>query len=200
MQTPAKTFTAIEGHDERVNFVRFSPDESTIVSGSHDGTVRLWDVKTGQCAMQLFKVAQQFGNTVVGIVHGHSGIVRSVEFSPNGMQIVSGSDDKSVRVWDAQTGMQVVVCGEDGVSHDSVVTSVGFSPMVSTSCLALTITLCACGCAYGEDAARTIETHRLGTIRAVLARQFTHRLMCIGRYYPVLGHLELRNEATRRDG
>ncbi|KAF8691045.1 WD domain, G-beta repeat, partial [Rhizoctonia solani] len=147
---------SMDGHDEKVNCVRFSPDESTIVSGSRDGTVRLWDVKTGQCMMQLFRgdspvssvgfspdgqhvvsgshdgtirvIDRRTGDTVVGPVHGHSDVIRSVEFSPNGMQIVSGSNDKSVRVWDAQTGLQVVVCGEYGVSHDDYVASVGFSP------------------------------------------------------------------------
>ena len=40
----------------------------------------------------------------LNILLGHSSAVRSVAFSPDGKQIVSGSDDKSVRVWDAVTG------------------------------------------------------------------------------------------------
>ena len=31
----------------------------------------------------------------------HSGFVRSVAFSPDGMTIVSGSDDKTIKAWDA---------------------------------------------------------------------------------------------------
>ena len=35
---------------------------------------------------------------------GHSSYVRSVCFSPDGSRIVSGSDDKTVRIWKAVTG------------------------------------------------------------------------------------------------
>jgi WD40 repeat protein len=35
---------------------------------------------------------------------GHSGLVHSVSFSPDGKWIVSGSSDGTVKVWDAQTG------------------------------------------------------------------------------------------------
>ncbi|KAF5341498.1 hypothetical protein D9757_014952 [Collybiopsis confluens] len=51
--------------------------------------------------------------------------VYSVAFSPDGTRIVSGSDDETVRIWDATTGMQV---GESLQGHDYSVTSVAFSP------------------------------------------------------------------------
>ena len=38
---------------------------------------------------------------------GHSAAVNSVAYSPDGKQIVSGSDDSTVKVWDAQTGEEV---------------------------------------------------------------------------------------------
>ena len=40
---------------------------------------------------------------------GHSDWVRSVAYSPDGKHIVSGSDDKTVKVWDSQTGKEVSV-------------------------------------------------------------------------------------------
>jgi WD40 repeat protein len=36
----------------------------------------------------------------VATLEGHSDYVRSVAYSPNGKHIASGSDDKSVKVWD----------------------------------------------------------------------------------------------------
>ena len=57
-------------------------------------------------------------------LRGHDGPVRSVAFSPNGMRIVSGSKDRTIRVWDAETGSPV---GEPLRGHDHCVRSVGFS-------------------------------------------------------------------------
>ena len=56
---------------------------------------------------------------------GHDDWVRSVAFSPDGRHIASGSDDKIVRVWDAQTGHSVMYPLE---GHDHFVRSVAFSP------------------------------------------------------------------------
>ncbi len=39
---------------------------------------------------------------------GHAGPVTSVSFSPDGKRIVSGSDDNSLKVWDAQTGQETL--------------------------------------------------------------------------------------------
>ena len=51
--------------------------------------------------------------------------VRSVAFSPDGRRIVSGSDDKTIRVWDAETGEEMV---EPLKGHSDWVRSVAFSP------------------------------------------------------------------------
>jgi WD40 repeat protein len=59
------------------------------------------------------------------IMEGHSSSVLSVVFSPDGKQIASGSGDKTIRVWDAETG-NVVSGPFEG--HTNPVNSVAFSP------------------------------------------------------------------------
>ncbi|KZP18962.1 WD40 repeat-like protein [Athelia psychrophila] len=54
----------------------------------------------------------------------HSGCVHSVAFSPDSTKIVSGSDDKTVRVWDVVTG----ACLSTLKGHSNTVKSVAFSP------------------------------------------------------------------------
>ncbi|KAJ6586709.1 quinon protein alcohol dehydrogenase-like superfamily [Mycena sp. CBHHK59/15] len=63
--------------------------------------------------------------SIQAILQGHSGDIRSVAFSPDGTQIVSGSADHTVRVWDAQTGHTVAGPFE---GHSDWVNSVAFSP------------------------------------------------------------------------
>jgi len=64
------------------------------------------------------------GSALGAILRGHEGRVRSVAFAPQSRRIVSGSSDKTVRVWDAETGDQVARL--DG--HERGVTSVAFAP------------------------------------------------------------------------
>jgi len=59
------------------------------------------------------------------VLQGHTSFVKSVAFSLDGRHIVSGSLDKTIRVWDAQTGAQV---GNPLQGHTKEVNSVAFSP------------------------------------------------------------------------
>ena len=75
------------------------------------------------------------------MLNGHTHQVSSVAFSPDGTHIVSGSYDKSVRVWDASTRAELKVLN----GHTQYVNSVAFSPEVPTSSLAHLTTQCGCG-------------------------------------------------------
>ena len=66
----------------------FSPDGTTLASGSHDKTIRMWDMETGQLRT---------------ILKGHKNRVNSVAFSPDGRTLASGSRDKTIRLWDVET-------------------------------------------------------------------------------------------------
>ncbi|KAF9485945.1 hypothetical protein BDN70DRAFT_870420 [Pholiota conissans] len=116
----------LEGHCDYVRSVAFSSDNTQIVSGSDDKTVRVWDASTGE----ELKVLEGHGNCVWSIAIssdnmqiGHCNYVRSVAFSSDNKWIVSGSDDQTVRVWDASTGEELKVLE----GHGDYVRSVGFS-------------------------------------------------------------------------
>ncbi|TFY56398.1 hypothetical protein EVJ58_g7671 [Rhodofomes roseus] len=100
----------MEGHFDNVTSVAFSPTGDKVVSGSGDGTIRLWNVETGSHLHTLY---------------GHSQGVNAVAFSPNGQEIASGSDDATVKVWDSVTG----ACLRTLTNHDqSWVETVAYSP------------------------------------------------------------------------
>jgi WD40 repeat protein len=65
------------------------------------------------------------GETVAGPFTGHTHWVLSVAFSPDGQHIVSGSMDRTFRVWDAMTGETVA---GPFTGHTGSVNSVAFSP------------------------------------------------------------------------
>ncbi|KAI0318002.1 WD40-repeat-containing domain protein [Amylostereum chailletii] len=75
-----------------------------LVSGSGDGAVRMWDMRTGQAHRTLL---------------GHTGPVTSLQFDE--IHVVSGSLDKSVRIWDLRTGGIF-----ETIKYDHAVTSVQF--------------------------------------------------------------------------
>ncbi|KAL0945632.1 hypothetical protein HGRIS_014786 [Hohenbuehelia grisea] len=85
-----KWMLRLHGHTDWISSVAFSPDDTRIVSGSWDNTIRVWDASTGSPTMPPLE--------------GHTNTVNSVAFSPDGARIVSGSWDNTIRVWDASTG------------------------------------------------------------------------------------------------
>jgi WD40 repeat protein len=89
----------------------FSPEGNLVVSGHEDGTIKLWDVKSGK---------------LLRIMKGRSSDVRSVVFSPDGKLIASGNNDESGRVelWSVESGKLVRQFGGDS----DYVRSLAFSP------------------------------------------------------------------------
>ena len=98
----------LNGHTDSINSVAFSSDGNSIVSGSSNNSVCVWDALIGKKKY---------------VLNGHTESVNSVAFSSDGSCIISGSSDTSVQVWDVLTGKEKHVLN----GHTNLVTSVAFS-------------------------------------------------------------------------
>jgi len=142
---------ALTGHQGEVTSVAYTLD-GRLVSGSHDGTIRVWDTRTGDESMSLLCGDKSVTCVAVGppgtrlaagtdtgalyiwsleaLQHpplrlsGHSEAVFSIAFSPDGCLIASASRDKTVHLWAVETGQQSAVL----TGHNSAVRTVAFSP------------------------------------------------------------------------
>ena len=103
-----RTIEDIDILSSRPRCVAISLDGKCIVSGGIG--VNVWDAETGEA--------------LLGPLHGHADIVKSVAFSQDGKRIVSGSFDQTIRIWDAETG-EVLLGPLEG--HTSTVMCVAFS-------------------------------------------------------------------------
>jgi WD40 repeat protein len=82
------------GHSSWVTSVAFSPDGKWIASGSGDRSVQLTTL---------------FGNPW-RVLTGHEDRVWSVCFSPDSRRVASGSRDQTMRIWDVETGREMLCC------------------------------------------------------------------------------------------
>ncbi|HEU0299112.1 MAG TPA: TIR domain-containing protein [Longimicrobium sp.] len=102
-QTSPEQFAVIErrltGHTEFVVSLAVSRDGSLVVSGSWDGTIRIWDVETGECR---------------AVLDGHTDDVNSVVLTTDDTAVISVSDDRTIRKWDLRTGKELEVWEEEG--------------------------------------------------------------------------------------
>ncbi|KAG0285726.1 hypothetical protein BGZ96_010056 [Linnemannia gamsii] len=114
-----------------INSIAFSPDSRHFVTGSDDGTVRLWDCAEGRKLLDMrgdyvgyvsvafspcgkrVASACTYGNArvwstetgeTVFAMKDHAGYIKSVKYSPDGSQVVLGRSDGTIRFWDAATG------------------------------------------------------------------------------------------------
>jgi len=111
-QSPIQRVTATEtlsSHTSKVNTLALNPNGQTLVSGSSDNTLRIWELPTGELLQTL---------------EGHESFINAVVVSPDGSTLISGGADKTVRLWHASTGdLESILKG-----HQSFVNTVAVSP------------------------------------------------------------------------
>ena len=141
----------LEGHNDYVNSVAFSPREDLLASGSSDATIRLWQPSIGK-SLKAFSnrnswvpsvafspdgtmLASKSANNKLNLwrvgdnkklktLLGHKDFIFSIAFSPDGSLLASGSEDKTVKLWLIENGQN----SNTLLGHDHSVFSIAFSP------------------------------------------------------------------------
>jgi len=98
----------LEGHEEDVTVLAFSPDGAYLLSASHNQTAWLWDPAEG---------------THLQTLEGHEEDITDLAFSPDGAYLLSASQDQTARLWDATNFEPAHVLA----GHASSIESVAFS-------------------------------------------------------------------------
>ena len=101
--------TSDDRHTDWVSSISFSRDGTRMVSGSHDRTIRIWNVVTRKLIHKL---------------KNRSGPIQSVSFSWDGTRVASGDWFGTIKIWDAETGKILQVLK----GHTGNITSLSFSP------------------------------------------------------------------------
>ncbi len=82
---------AWQAHTDTTYALAFSSDGRTLVSGSWDDTIKLWEVASGALLWSSW----------------HTNGVQSLAFVPGGSMLATGGNDATVRLWDRQSGTQL---------------------------------------------------------------------------------------------
>lgn len=119
----------LEGHTDRVNCAAFAPNQRSLVSGSEDCIIKVWDIDSGMC-LQTFcykypiwsvaispdncLVASASGDHTIQIWERDSGAVRTLQddstvrslvFSPDSNLLASGAHHHSLKLWSVRSGV-----------------------------------------------------------------------------------------------
>jgi WD40 repeat protein len=110
-----KCVKTLKGHTAKVNAIAITPDGNTLVSGSDDRQINLWNLKTG-------KWYHTFS--------GQAEAVLSLAISSDGKKIASGCVDRKISTWqiDKKQFLQTFFYSNFPYSHNGFVNSVVFSP------------------------------------------------------------------------
>lgn len=145
-----KEVLTFQAHEKAIICIRFSPDGTKIFTGSRDNTVRIFDMVTGK---ELLKIADIKGNVraiefnpdgksiiistaaifksikIYSLADGHEiktlemANTERIDVAPNGNFIAAATLDKSVFIWNIQTGNQAFTLS----GHKKYIRDVAFS-------------------------------------------------------------------------
>uniref|UniRef100_A0A8C9VJ55 ATG16 autophagy related 16-like 1 (S. cerevisiae) n=1 Tax=Scleropages formosus TaxID=113540 RepID=A0A8C9VJ55_SCLFO len=132
VRVPSTALHVFDAHDGEVNAVRFSPGSRLLATGGMDRRVKLWEVVSGRCELKgaltgsnagitsiefdsagsyLLAASNDFASRIWTVddyrlrhtLTGHSGKVLSARFLLDNARIVSGSYDRTLKLWDLRS-------------------------------------------------------------------------------------------------
>jgi WD40 repeat protein len=153
MDGTARVWDAVSGQELRIFqgpntgqiwSVAVTPDGKGVVTGGDNGLARIWDAASGQVLLTLQGPSSLpvFGASMAGLLStplsptpvlaastlypgrtGHTGRVWALAVTPDGRQLVTGSSDRTARVWEAKSGGQLL----PPLQHNDEVTTLAIS-------------------------------------------------------------------------
>jgi len=145
--TATRTHKRLEGHSASMRAVAFAPNGQTLVASGDDGRILLWDVVEGAVqeltrldagvlalafshdgtrlaigASSQIIIWDMQENTPLYTLQGHDGVVLSLVFEDSDRFLVSGSGDRTVRLWNMLSGTPIDL---EPLLHDGQVNRVG---------------------------------------------------------------------------
>ncbi|XP_030676102.1 WD repeat-containing protein 88 [Nomascus leucogenys] len=102
-------FKILSGHEHAVSTCHFCVDDTKLLSGSYDCTVKLWDAADG--------------SVVRDFEHRPKAPVVECSITADSSRVIAASYDKTVRAWDLETGKLLWK-----VRYDTFIVSCKFSP------------------------------------------------------------------------
>ncbi len=82
--------------EPRLGFV-FADGGKKVISGDHDGKIRIWDARTG---------------SIEGALEGHELGITGLSLTPDGRRLLSASIDKTLRLWDLEKMQEIRSFGD----------------------------------------------------------------------------------------
>ncbi|PNS17370.1 Pre-mRNA-splicing factor cwf17 [Sphaceloma murrayae] len=107
----------LTGHSDTITSLQLSPDSQTLLSNSHDSTVRTWDVRP-------FAPKSRHIRTYDGAPTGMERNLLKAVWDTEGKRIAAGSGDRSAVVWEASSGRLL----HKLPGHKGAVNDVRFAP------------------------------------------------------------------------
>uniref|UniRef100_A0A8B9BDM2 Autophagy related 16 like 1 n=2 Tax=Anser TaxID=8842 RepID=A0A8B9BDM2_9AVES len=120
VRVPTTAICVFDAHDGEVNAVQFSPGSRLLATGGMDRRVKLWEVLGGKrfhfhfvsaSGSYLLAASNDFASRIWTVddnrlrhtLTGHSGKVLSAKFLLDNARIVSGSHDRTLKLWDLRS-------------------------------------------------------------------------------------------------